>query len=69
MQAGLYRFAKSLLNHREEAEDCVQEVMVKLWTKRKTLAGVVNLKAFTSGILISGISRVTFGSSNFRCTG
>lgn len=46
LQTGLYRFAKSLLNHREEAEDCVQEVMMKLWTKRETLAQVLNLKAY-----------------------
>lgn len=46
LQAGLYRFAKSLLNHREEAEDCVQEVMMKLWAKRETLTQVMNLKAY-----------------------
>lgn len=33
----LYRLAYSLLGNREEAEDAIQEVYLKLWKMRKTL--------------------------------
>lgn len=33
----LFRFARRILGHTEEAEDAVQEVFVKLWTKREQL--------------------------------
>lgn len=51
LHAGLYRFARSLLNHREEAEDCVQEVMTKLWSKKNTLSHVRDLKAYCFQIM------------------
>ncbi len=31
----LYRFAKRMLEHSEEAEDIVQEVFIKLWNRRE----------------------------------
>ena len=33
----LFRFAKRILDHTEEAEDIVQEVMIRLWTRRDKL--------------------------------
>lgn len=33
----LYRFARGFLNHDEEAEDTVQDVMLKLWDMRQRL--------------------------------
>lgn len=33
----LFRFAKRYLEHTEEAEDIVQEVFIKLWTRREKL--------------------------------
>ena len=36
-----------MLNNREEAEDCVQEILIKLWTKRESLAAINNLQAFS----------------------
>ena len=47
LQGNLYRFAKSMLNNREEAEDCVQEILIKLWTKRESLTVINNLSAFS----------------------
>jgi RNA polymerase sigma factor (sigma-70 family) len=42
----MYRFARSLLNDKQEAEDCVQESFLKLWVKRDSLDSVGNIKAF-----------------------
>ena len=33
----LFRFAKRILDHTEEAEDIVQEVLIKLWNRRDSL--------------------------------
>lgn len=46
LQPGLYRMASSLLRSREEAEDAVQETLLKLWRHRQTLSGIVSLRAF-----------------------
>ena len=43
----LFRVARQVLNNPPEAEDVVQEVFIKLWTKRKDLAGIQNLEAWT----------------------
>jgi RNA polymerase sigma factor (sigma-70 family) len=47
LKGALYRFAKSLLANPQEAEDCVQEIFLKLWTKRASLDAIANLKAYT----------------------
>ncbi|MFN7119490.1 MAG: RNA polymerase sigma factor [Saprospiraceae bacterium] len=43
----LYRFAYSLLNNAPEAEDVVQEVLVKIWQRRDTWHEVDNMQALT----------------------
>jgi len=42
----LYRFAFSILRNREEAEDAVQEVVLKLWNKRLLLHINKNIESF-----------------------
>jgi RNA polymerase sigma factor (sigma-70 family) len=46
LQPSLYRFAKSLLRDTQEAEDCVQEMLLRLWSRRESLQAVDNVKAF-----------------------
>jgi len=46
LHRSLYRFSRSFLTDPQEAEDCVQEVFLKLWLKRSVLAEVRNLRAF-----------------------
>lgn len=41
----LFRFAKRILDHTEEAEDTVQEVFIKLWNKRDSLAEYRSVEA------------------------
>lgn len=43
----LYRMALRLLDDRSEAEDVVQEVMIKLWQKGKDLNVVQNIDAWS----------------------
>ena len=42
----LYRLAKSMLRHTEEAEDALQEVQLKLWEKHYELDTVENPEGF-----------------------
>ena len=42
----LYRLAKSMLRHTEEAEDALQEVQLKLWEKHSELDAVENPEGF-----------------------
>ena len=42
----LYRLAKSMLRHNEEAEDALQEVQLKLWEKHYELDAVENPEGF-----------------------
>nr|WP_298999176.1 RNA polymerase sigma factor [uncultured Allomuricauda sp.] len=42
----LYRLAKRLLVSKEEAEDATQEVLLKLWSKNKSMANYKNVEAF-----------------------
>jgi RNA polymerase sigma factor (sigma-70 family) len=46
LQPSLYRFAKSLLRDTQEAEDCVQEMLLRLWARRESLPTVDNIRAF-----------------------
>jgi RNA polymerase sigma-70 factor (ECF subfamily) len=42
----LYRLAKRLLVSSEEAEDATQEILLKLWSKKKAMSGYNNVEAF-----------------------
>ena len=42
----LYRFAFSILRNREETEDAVQEIVLKLWKMRMSLEKNKNVKSF-----------------------
>lgn len=42
----LYRFAVRLLRNVPEAEDVVQEVLIRLWVRRDTLAAYRSIEAF-----------------------
>lgn len=43
----LYRFALGMLKDEAEAEDVVQEVVIKLWKQRATIDQIQNLEAWT----------------------
>lgn len=43
----LFRFAYRMLNNRVEAEDVVQEILIKLWNKRADLAAINNIEAWS----------------------
>ncbi|MDO6807919.1 RNA polymerase sigma factor [Zobellia galactanivorans] len=45
-QDKLYRLAKRLLVSREEAEDATQEILLKLWAKKKNMGQYKNVEAF-----------------------
>lgn len=42
----LYRFARRVLRNGHEAEDIVQEVMIRLWTRRNRLQEYKSVEAF-----------------------
>jgi RNA polymerase sigma-70 factor (ECF subfamily) len=42
----LYRMAKRLLVSSEEAEDATQEILLKLWSKKKAMGSYKNVEAF-----------------------
>ncbi|NHF59376.1 sigma-70 family RNA polymerase sigma factor [Flavobacteriaceae bacterium TP-CH-4] len=42
----LYRLAKRLLVSTEEAEDATQEILLKLWSKKKMMESYNNVEAF-----------------------
>ncbi|MDX1326590.1 MAG: RNA polymerase sigma factor [Arenibacter sp.] len=42
----LFRLAKRILVSREEAEDATQEILLKLWTKNKTMGNYTNVEAY-----------------------
>lgn len=42
----LFRFAFRLLGNAQEAEDVVQEVMIKVWVKRKEMHTYLNMEAW-----------------------
>lgn len=43
----LYRFAMRMVDNAAEAEDVVQEVLIKLWHKREELTQIQNLEAWS----------------------
>jgi RNA polymerase sigma-70 factor (ECF subfamily) len=43
----IYHFANKILNDRDEASDCAQKALMKLWEKRVKFKGFENVKAFT----------------------
>ncbi|MEK6478898.1 RNA polymerase sigma factor [Catalinimonas sp. 4WD22] len=45
IQGKLYRFAKVMLGNAEEAEDAVQEVLLKLWLNRQNLKNYRSIEA------------------------
>jgi len=46
LQNSLYRLAYTILRNREEAEDVVQEIFYRLWSKKNTLAELDSITAF-----------------------
>lgn len=42
----MFRFALRMMQNVEEAEDVVQEVMIKIWTNRERLDAITNLEAW-----------------------
>lgn len=47
----LYRIARSYLNDDQEAEDAVQDALIKAWEKRKTLRDIHQFKPWMTQIL------------------
>ncbi len=47
----LYRLGLRLLNNSAEAEDAVQQSMMKLWQKKEELKNIENLRAFVIKVL------------------
>ncbi len=45
-QNAIFRFANRMLSNREEAEDLVQEVFIKLWVRKKSLQKTESIGAF-----------------------
>jgi RNA polymerase sigma factor (sigma-70 family) len=45
-QGRLFRLAKLFLRNREEAEDALQDVLLKLWTNRQQLESYQSIEAF-----------------------
>ena len=46
LQNSLCRFAKGLLHDPFEAEDVVQEILARLWSRKDSLESIDNIKAF-----------------------
>src|SRR6187431_3365038 len=46
LQNSLYRLAYAMLRNREEAEDVVQEIFYRLWSKKNVLGELDSIKAF-----------------------
>ena len=42
----LFRFALGLLGSREDAQDVVQEVLVKVWNGREQMGAIENMEAW-----------------------
>lgn len=42
----LYRFALKFMRSKQEAEDVVQEVLIKIWKEQNALSGLLNFEAW-----------------------
>jgi len=72
----LYRFAYRLLNHREEAEDMVQEAIIRLWTKRDDLGNYNSIEALAMTItrnmcldFLKSAGHLTAGEEDYPAAG
>jgi len=67
----LFRMAYRLMNSREEAEDIVQEVYMKLWGMRNELPGYDNIEALsvriTRNLCLDQLRRRKAGQTALRC--
>jgi RNA polymerase sigma-70 factor (ECF subfamily) len=61
----LYRLSLRMLGSAEEAEDAVQETLVRLWTKREDLVKYISIEAFAVTI-IKNLSLDRLRSKSFR---
>jgi len=66
----LFRFAKRILGHTEEAEDVVQEVFIKLWNRRETLDQYRSIEALAmvsvKNLCLDKIKSKRFPVDNFE---
>lgn len=66
----MFRLALRLLNKREEAEDLVQEALIKLWQQQDRLAEVQNLEAWvirmTKNQCIDKLRNAKFGLKEWK---
>ncbi len=64
----LFRYAKRLLQNHEEAEDLLQEVMMRLWVNREELSRKSSIEAFamavTKNLCIDRFRSKQFQASN-----
>lgn len=74
-RARIYGVALKFLKARELAEEVVQEVFLKVWTKRQQLTGIVNFEAYLFTIarnlifdFIKDIARDTVGKKQLEKT-
>jgi RNA polymerase sigma factor (sigma-70 family) len=65
----LFRFAKRILDQTEEAEDVVQEVFIRLWNRRDTLAEYRSIEALamitTKNMCLDRIRKKKYPVENF----
>src|SRR5690606_4874044 len=47
----LFRFGYSLLQNREEAEDALQEVFIKMWSQKNQWSQIRNIEAYTMKLM------------------
>ena len=61
----LYRFAYRLLNNGMDAEDMVQEVMMKLWARRERLGEYKSIEAFAI-VMLKNMCLDKMKAKNYR---
>ncbi len=64
----VFRLAKWMLNHDEEAEDVAQEIMLKAWTMRDKLSSYKSIEALlitmTKNLCLDKIKTMRYSTSN-----